>query len=251
VKIADFGLARYLGGGLLINADSKHDAEGSDRVVSLWYRPPEILAQQKHHGAGGSSYSSALDVWGLGCMVAEMVGGEVVFRARDEADAVKTIGRKLGKLLTFEGSREEKEARKRLVEAGFCDVDKLREMREDYLVFKGHVDSSKNVSYKSLLFSSDASEVVGEMYADKSAKGFSVGSKLWQLSDAGVGLLKSCLRYNPARRATARVLLGSTWWGEVPRAYGSTEMPTFQADGAFRQTIGGGKEDEEALTYEV
>lgn len=53
VKLADFGLARVVGnppGNLTPN------------VVTLWYRPPEILL-------GGSEQSSAMDMWAAGCIL--------------------------------------------------------------------------------------------------------------------------------------------------------------------------------------
>ena len=57
IKLADFGLARAFG---LPVRNFTHE------VVTLWYRPPEILL-------GSKSYSTAVDVWSLGCIFAEMV----------------------------------------------------------------------------------------------------------------------------------------------------------------------------------
>ena len=57
VKLADFGLARGFG---LPVRNYTHE------VVTLWYRAPEILL-------GTKSYSTAVDVWSLGCIFAEMV----------------------------------------------------------------------------------------------------------------------------------------------------------------------------------
>ncbi|NXL01633.1 CDK2 kinase, partial [Mesembrinibis cayennensis] len=51
IKLADFGLARAFG----------------VPVVTLWYRAPEILLGCKY-------YSTAVDIWSLGCIFAEMVG---------------------------------------------------------------------------------------------------------------------------------------------------------------------------------
>lgn len=41
----------------------------SPQVVTLWYRAPEILL-------GSKFYSTAVDVWSVGCIFAEMVGGQ-------------------------------------------------------------------------------------------------------------------------------------------------------------------------------
>ena len=57
IKLADFGLAR---------AFCVPVRTYTHEVVTLWYRAPEILL-------GVKSYSTAVDVWSLGCIFAEMV----------------------------------------------------------------------------------------------------------------------------------------------------------------------------------
>ena len=57
IKLADFGLARAFG---LPVRSYTHE------VVTLWYRPPEILL-------GCKQYSTAVDVWSIGCIFVEMV----------------------------------------------------------------------------------------------------------------------------------------------------------------------------------
>lgn len=44
----------------------------TSEVVTLWYRAPEILL-------GTTEYTSALDIWSVGCMFAEMVTKEPLF----------------------------------------------------------------------------------------------------------------------------------------------------------------------------
>ena len=58
LKIADFGLAREL----QIDQDSfevKENFEYTNRVVTLWYRSPELLL-------GSTLYGFAVDLWSLG-----------------------------------------------------------------------------------------------------------------------------------------------------------------------------------------
>ncbi|KRZ23579.1 Geranylgeranyl transferase type-2 subunit beta [Trichinella pseudospiralis] len=57
LKLADFGLARPL---------NKQNPRYTNRVVTLWYRPPELLL-------GDRKYTTAIDIWGAGCIMAEMV----------------------------------------------------------------------------------------------------------------------------------------------------------------------------------
>ncbi|OUC43062.1 kinase domain protein [Trichinella nativa] len=56
LKLADFGLARPL---------NKQNPRYTSRVVTLWYRPPELLL-------GDRIYTTAIDIWGAGCIMAEM-----------------------------------------------------------------------------------------------------------------------------------------------------------------------------------
>ncbi|CAJ0594200.1 unnamed protein product [Cylicocyclus nassatus] len=58
LKLADFGLARpfYMG----------HPRQlYTNRVVTLWYRPPELLL-------GDRQYTTSIDMWGAGCIMAEL-----------------------------------------------------------------------------------------------------------------------------------------------------------------------------------
>lgn len=59
MKIADFGLARALS-----ESSSDHPQCMSVKVVTLWYRPPEILLGERHYGP-------SIDMWSVGCIMAE------------------------------------------------------------------------------------------------------------------------------------------------------------------------------------
>ena len=65
LKLADFGLARCFG----IPVRSY-----SHEVVTLWYRAPDVLL-------GSRQYSTSIDIWSVGCILAEMASGEFVFCA--------------------------------------------------------------------------------------------------------------------------------------------------------------------------
>jgi len=82
-KVCDFGYARSDTSGLQHRTptdltglasklrETRREREGRERhlsphVVTRWYRPPEIILLQKE-------YSSSVDLWGAGCIVAEML----------------------------------------------------------------------------------------------------------------------------------------------------------------------------------
>ncbi|GIL99259.1 hypothetical protein Vretimale_4482 [Volvox reticuliferus] len=81
VKITDFGLARCF----LPNADRAY----TERVVTLYYRAPELLL-------GAPTYTSAVDLWSVGCIMAEMVNFEPLFKADNEIGLLFHIFEKLG-----------------------------------------------------------------------------------------------------------------------------------------------------------
>lgn len=80
LKLADFGLARAFGIPLRTY---------THEVVTLWYRSPEILLGSKH-------YSTAVDMWSVGCIFAEMVNRHPLFPGDSEIDEIFRIFRMLG-----------------------------------------------------------------------------------------------------------------------------------------------------------
>jgi serine/threonine protein kinase len=80
LQIADFGLARAF-----VVPVPKYTHE----VVTVWYRPPEILL-------GSSAYSIPVDIWSTGCIHAEMATGAPVFAGDSEIDTIFKIFKKLG-----------------------------------------------------------------------------------------------------------------------------------------------------------
>jgi len=80
VKIADFGLGREHG---LPIVELTHE------VVTLWYRPPEILLGKKR-------YSGSCDVWGIGCILSEMATKSPLFVGDSEIDQLFQIYRVMG-----------------------------------------------------------------------------------------------------------------------------------------------------------
>ncbi|XP_051516210.1 mitogen-activated protein kinase 14A-like isoform X2 [Myxocyprinus asiaticus] len=72
LKILDFGLARHT------------ETEMTGYVVTRWYRAPEVIFNWMH-------YTQTVDVWSAGCILAEMITGEVLFPGNDSIDQLKKI----------------------------------------------------------------------------------------------------------------------------------------------------------------
>ncbi|XP_048112266.1 cyclin-dependent kinase 10 isoform X2 [Alosa alosa] len=80
VKIADFGLARVYGVPL---------QPMTPRVVTLWYRAPELLL-------GSKTQTTALDMWAVGCILAELLAHKPLLPGGSEIQQVDLIVQLLG-----------------------------------------------------------------------------------------------------------------------------------------------------------
>lgn len=69
LKIGDFGLATSFEPG--------QKEPLTSRVVTLWYRPPELLL-------GATAYGPAIDLWSAGCILAELFAGKPIMPGRTE-----------------------------------------------------------------------------------------------------------------------------------------------------------------------
>ncbi|MBN3301910.1 MK12 kinase, partial [Amia calva] len=72
LKILDFGLARQA------------DSEMTGYVVTRWYRAPEVILNWMH-------YTQTVDIWSVGCIMAEMISGKPLFKGNDHLDQLTEI----------------------------------------------------------------------------------------------------------------------------------------------------------------
>lgn len=85
LKLADFGLARAFS----FNANKAN--RYTNRVVTLWYRPPELLL-------GERNYSTAIDQWGAGCIMAEMWTRNPIMQGTTEQNQLVLISQLCGSI---------------------------------------------------------------------------------------------------------------------------------------------------------
>jgi len=77
LKYCDFGLARHVG--------KQRRGMLTSKVVTRWYRAPELLL-------GDSAYTSKIDVWSVGCIFAELLtAGSPPFKGQDDGQTLMLI----------------------------------------------------------------------------------------------------------------------------------------------------------------
>jgi len=84
LRVCDFGLARVY--------DPSHDHAGqmTEYVATRWYRAPEVMLQAK-------SYSKAMDMWSVGCILAEMLNNRPLFPGKNYVEQLNLIIQIIGK----------------------------------------------------------------------------------------------------------------------------------------------------------
>lgn len=113
LRLADFGLSRKVGGGRLSESRNSRGERGmakghkttavssflpqkdpslnnlTPKVVSLWYRPPELLL-------GSDEYDEGVDNWGVGCVIGELLEGVPLMKGKNEMDQISKMFDLLG-----------------------------------------------------------------------------------------------------------------------------------------------------------
>ncbi|XP_064597811.1 mitogen-activated protein kinase 1-like [Liolophura sinensis] len=78
LKICDFGLAR------VVDPDHDHTGFLTEYVATRWYRAPEIMLSSK-------GYTKSIDVWSVGCILAEMLANRPLFPGKHYLDQLNLI----------------------------------------------------------------------------------------------------------------------------------------------------------------
>ncbi|UJR37010.1 hypothetical protein I4U23_029717 [Adineta vaga] len=78
LKICDFGLAR------IADPNTDHSGLLTEYVATRWYRAPEIMLNAR-------GYYKPIDIWSVGCILAEMIGGRPLFPGKHYIEQINLI----------------------------------------------------------------------------------------------------------------------------------------------------------------
>jgi serine/threonine protein kinase len=84
LKVCDFGLARAD-----IIALQTTNSSLTDYIATRWYRAPEVILSWK-------KYTAAIDVWSVGCILAELIVRKPLLPATSEEEQLNMITKLLG-----------------------------------------------------------------------------------------------------------------------------------------------------------
>ncbi|KAH9943922.1 kinase-like protein [Amylocystis lapponica] len=181
VKIGDLGLAR------LTHQPLQPLFAGDKVVVTIWYRAPELLLGAKH-------YNKAVDIWAVGCVMAELASLRPIFKGEEaKLDSKKNVPFQKDQLLKiFEvlGTPEEKDW------PGLKDLPECTNMK------------------KLDVYSSHLTEWCQNRIR----------------SQQGQSLLSKLFAYDPDNRLTAKAALQHRWFQEEPKPTQNAfqSLPTHQ-----------------------
>ena len=121
-----------------IHRYNTNEAEFTNKVITLWYRPPELLL-------GETKYGSSVDIWSAGCIFAEIILGRPLFTGKTDMDQLKQIFDLVGtpNSRSWEGYTELK-----LIRTGeVCiEKEKVSRLREKYGGSSGKIQPVTAVS---------------------------------------------------------------------------------------------------------
>jgi cell division cycle 2-like protein len=153
----------------------------TQEVVTLWYRAPELLL-------GETDYSTAIDVWSMGCIFGEIIGRKPLFPGEGESDQVSKIAKLLGAPS----------------ESNWPEFSKLPNATK--FNWTAYPKSSK----------------LRDRFPPRSFTGGPC------IDDSGFSLLTSMLAWSPILRITAAAASKHPWFvSELPKATPLELMPTF------------------------
>ena len=199
IKIADFGMARWMPQPIQL-------ADLSPKVMTLWYRAPEMLL-------GADIYTRAVDIWSLGCIFAELWHGDPLLPGSTDAGQIDIMFKTFGA-----PSESSWPGLKTLPNFSTINFEPKRPQKPYDLVHRLRGDTSNTVKQRG--------SYNGMAHANLPLVPLT--------SPSGIRLLKGLLQFHPARRTPAGLVSDNVFFRESPLPLSEELMPTFPSTHTIR-----------------
>lgn len=195
VKIGDLGLAR------LYHSPLQSLFTSDKVVVTIWYRPPDLLLGTRH-------YTTSVDVWSVGCIFGELVANRPMFKGEEAkpepaSNTATLVNAAAGHAPRRTGGIPFQRDQLQKIFEIMGSPTKARYPSIDALPDAPQLPSLPNYPNNKLW----------NWYAER----FPQGSGPATPQNGGFDLLSSLLIYDPNTRISARQALGHRWWSEEPK----------------------------------
>uniref|UniRef100_A0A1I8ERZ5 Cyclin-dependent kinase 7 n=1 Tax=Wuchereria bancrofti TaxID=6293 RepID=A0A1I8ERZ5_WUCBA len=206
IKIADFGLARFFG------SPNRHYTY---QVVTRWYRAPELLYAARSYGVG-------IDMWSVGCIIAELLLRVPIFPGESDIDQLVKIYSVLGTPTVEDWSVP--------IFPGESDIDQLVKIYSVLgtpTVEDWSVSSMKKVEIQELFFFFFlfGVEEFPDFITIKPMPSIPLKSVFTAAGDDLIELIYQCLRFDPNKRWNATQALRSYYFQSMPYACDDCDLP--------------------------
>eukprot|EP00946_MAST-07B_sp_MAST-7B-sp1_P003474 g3474.t1 len=122
LALCDFGLARGVNEAVVRNSNNALELTAGNNVVTRWYRAPELLMNAVHYG-------KPVDLWSVGCILAEVLGRGVMFRGASYIHQLQLIVQQCGTpsrevltaMMADLPDQERAQYQAAINQCGFCD----------------------------------------------------------------------------------------------------------------------------------
>jgi len=183
LKLGDFGLSRSFN-------EKDIQYRYTNRVVTLWYRPPELLL-------GAVIYGPAIDMWGVGCIMAELLMRRPLFPGRNEKEQMDKV-------------------------FGLCGTP-----------FEEIWPGVAELAYFKMIAKDPKDRLPDRLRQHLLQHNKTCPSAAPRLCDKAIDLIKKMLKLNPANRMTAADALDHDWFWSDPMPCDPACLPRYPSSHEF------------------
>jgi len=192
VKLADFGTCTRI-------IDERGRAKARDLIGTHDYLAPEVLAVKSYDGKAAKSYTKAVDIWAIGCIMAELMTSKPIFYTKNadkskdpyHVDQLREIIRIMGCPVSVDGKPKDPSREWQ----GMNQLPKYKKLQEDFPV------------------NSIPPHIGLETYLRQKSPSLQRGSE--RTAKAKLKLLVSLLRMDPQLRVSAQAALQTKYFKDT------------------------------------